>query len=122
MASRYAPLCQWGESATKFTMNVSMKTSCFRSRTPMSEVVDRASPIEALPLAALFIVPAYSWVKFGSYAKTCYGKSFYSGFLLILEPQGKHEYYSLTKNEEPTHFLQPPAIDKKAKSNAKKYM
>ena len=38
-----------------------------------------------------------SLVNFGSFAKVCHGKSFHSGFLLFLEQQGAHEYYSLTK-------------------------
>ena len=51
-ASRYVLLYEWGESATKFTMNVSIKTSCFRSKIP-SQVVDRVGRIEApRPLAA----------------------------------------------------------------------
>ena len=50
-------LCEWGESATKFTMNVSIKTSCFRStRLLLSQVVDREGRIEAPPpLAAAFM-------------------------------------------------------------------
>ena len=36
------------------------------------------------------------WVNFGFFAKACHGKSFCSGFLLFLEQQGTHEYYSLT--------------------------
>ena len=47
-------------------------------------------------------LPAYRWVNFGSFAKTCHGKSFYSGFLLFLEQQGENEYYSLTINQERT--------------------
>ena len=47
-------------------------------------------------------VPAYRWVNFGSFAKVCHGKSFYSGFLLFLEQHRAHNYYSLTKNQERT--------------------
>ena len=32
----------------------------------------------------------------------CHSKFIYSGFLLFLEQQGAHEYYSLTKNQERT--------------------
>ena len=42
------------------------------------------------------------WINFGSFAKACHGKSFYSGFLLFLEQQRAHKYYSLTKNQERT--------------------
>ena len=42
------------------------------------------------------------WINFGSCAKACNGKSFYSGFLLFLEQQRAHKYYSLTKNQERT--------------------
>ena len=39
------------------------------------------------------------WVNFWVIlAKACHSKFFYSGFLLFLEQQGAHEYYSLTKN------------------------
>ena len=50
-ASRYVLLCEWGESATKFTMNVSIKTSCFRSRTPTESSCRQSSlgRIEAPP-------------------------------------------------------------------------
>ena len=41
-------------------------------------------------------------INFGSFAKACHIKSFYSAFLLFLEQQGAHEYYSLTKNQERT--------------------
>ena len=42
------------------------------------------------------------WVTFGSFAKACHTKSFYSGFLLFLEHQRAHKYYSLTENQERT--------------------
>ena len=42
-ASRYVLLWEWGESATKFTMNVSNKTSCFRSKIPTTESSFRQS-------------------------------------------------------------------------------
>ena len=56
-AFRYVLLCEWAESATKFTMNVNIKTSCFRSaRLLLSQVVDRVGRIEVpLPLAAAFM-------------------------------------------------------------------
>ena len=42
------------------------------------------------------------WINFGSFAKACHGKSFYSVFLFFLEQQWAHKYYSLTKNQERT--------------------
>ena len=42
------------------------------------------------------------WIYFGSFAKACRGKSFYSRFLLFLEHQRAHKYYSLTKNQKRT--------------------
>ena len=70
---------------------------------PLSQVVDRAGRIEVpLPLAAAFM---YMYRFTGgsiSFAKARYGKSFYSGFLLFLEQQRPHKYYSLTKNQERT--------------------
>ena len=62
--------------------------------------VDRVAP--PLVAAYAFIVPAYRWVNFGSFAKACPGKFFFSAFLLFLEQQGAHEYCSLTKNQELT--------------------
>ena len=106
-ASRYVLLFEWGESATKFTMNVSIdiKTSCFRSKTPNESScrqsrLDRSS--SAFRVCVHVHVPAYRWVNFGSFAKACHGKSFYSGFLLFREQQRAHKYYSLTKNQERT--------------------
>ena len=43
-AARYVLLCLWGESATKFTMNVSIKTSCFRSKTPPESSCRQSRP------------------------------------------------------------------------------
>ena len=62
------------------------------------------------------------WINFEFFAKACHGKSFYSGFLLFLEQQRAHKYYSLTKIRSVPHFLQPPAIDKEPESNAKMYV
>ena len=42
------------------------------------------------------------WVNSRSLAKACPRKFFYSGFLLFLEQQGAHEFYSLTKDQERT--------------------
>ena len=44
-ASRYVLLCEWGESATKFTMNVSIKTYCFRSKTPTESSCRQSRPV-----------------------------------------------------------------------------
>ena len=104
-ASRYVLLCEWGESATKFTINVSIKTSCFRSKTPTESSCRQSRPDRSSSSSRGCVhvhVPAYGWVNFGSFPKACHGKSFYSGFLLFLEQQGEHEYYSLTKNQERT--------------------
>ena len=120
----YVLLCEWGESATKFTMNVSIKMSCFRSKTP-TESSCRRSRLNRSSSASRGCVhvhvPAYRWVNFGSFAKACHGKSIYSGFLLFLEQQGAHTYCSLTKDQERT-TLQPPVIDKEPESNAKMYV
>ena len=102
-AFRYVLLCEWGESATKFTMNVSIKTSCFRSKTPTESSCRLSRPDRSSSASRGCVhvhVPAYRWVNFGSFAKACHGKSFYSGFLLLLEQPGEYKYYSLTKNQE----------------------
>ena len=104
-ASRYVLLCEWGESATKFTMNMSIKTPCFRSKTPTESSCRQSRPDQSSSASRGFVhvhVPAYMWVNFGSFAKACHGKSFYSGFLLFLEQQRAHKFYSLTKNQERT--------------------
>ena len=124
-APRYVLLCKWGESATKFTMNVSIKTSCFRSKTPTESSCRQSRPDRSSSASRGCVhvhVHAYRWVNFGSFAKACHGISFYSGFLLFLEQQRAHEYCCLTKMKSVSHFLQPPAIDKKPESNAQMYV
>ena len=106
-ASWYVLLCEWGESATKFTMNVSIKRYCFRSKTPTESSCRQSRPDRSSSASRGCVhvhVPAYRWVNFGSFAKACHGKSFYSGFLLFLEQQWAHKYYSLTKNQERTRL------------------
>ena len=57
---------------------------------------------QAGPLTHSHPQPA-KWVNFRSFAKACHGKFFYSGFLLFLEQQGVHEYYSFTKKSGAYH-------------------
>ena len=124
-APRYVLLCEWGESATKFTINVSIKTSCFRSKTPTESSCRQSRPDRSSSASCGCVhvhVLAYRWVNFGSFRKACHSKSFYSGFLLFLEQQREHKYYSFTKIRSVPHFLQPPAIDKEPESNAKMYV
>ena len=86
-------------------MNVSIKTSCFRSKTPTESSCRQSRPDRSSSASRGCVhvhVPAYRWVNFGSFAKACHGKSLYSGFLLFLEQQRAHKYYSLTKNQERT--------------------
>ena len=105
LASRYVLLCEWGESATKFTSMWASRRLASEARFLPSQVVDRVGRIVPPPLAAAFIymyrlTGGSIW---GSFAKACHGKCFYSaGFLIFLEQQGEHEYYSLTKNQERT--------------------
>ena len=42
------------------------------------------------------------WGNFGSFAKVSHGKFFYSCFLLFLEQQRAHRYYSLKKDQQRT--------------------
>ena len=120
---RYVLLCKWGESATtKLTVNVSIKTR-FRSKTPSESSCRQSRPDRSSSASRGCVhVPAYhsKWVNFGSFAKACHDKFFYSGFLFFLEQQGAHEYYSLTKKSGV--YLQPAAIDKEPKSNTKIYV
>ena len=87
-ASRYLLLCEWGESATKFTMNVSFKTSCFRSKIPTESSCRQSRPDRSSSASCGCIhvrVPAYRWVNFGSLRKratvspftqaSCYSRS-----------------------------------------------
>ena len=126
-ASRYVLLCEWGESATKFTMNVSIKTSCFRSNTSTESSCrqsrpDRSSSASRGCVHAHVYVPAYRWVNFGSFAKACHGKSFYSGFLFFLVQQRAHKYYSLTKNQERTTLPSTTSDRQRARVKRKKYV
>ena len=102
LASQNVLLCEWGRVLPRY---VSIKTFCFRSKTPTESSCRQSRPDRSSSASrgcAHVHVPAYLWVNFGSFAKACHGKSFYSGFLLFLEQQGKHEYNSLTKNQERT--------------------
>ena len=89
----------------KFTMNVSINTSCFRSKTPTESSCRQSRPDRSSSASRICVhvhVQAYRWVNFGSFAKACHGKYFYSGFLLFLEQQRAHKFYSLTKYQECT--------------------
>ena len=119
--TRYVLLCEWGESATKFTMNVSIKTSCFRSKTPTESSCRQSRPDRSSSASRGCVhvhVPAYRWVNFRSCAKACHGKSFYSGFLLFLEQLRAHKYYSLTKNQERTTL--PSATSDRQRARVKR--
>ena len=81
------------------------ETSCFRSKTPTESSCRQSRPDRSSSASRGCVhvhVPAYRWVNFGSFAKACNGKSFYSGFLFFLEQQRTHKYYSLTKNQQRT--------------------
>ena len=81
------------------------ETSCFRSKTPTESSCRQSRPDHCSSASRGCVhahVPAYGWVNFGSFAKACHGKSFYSGFLFFLEQPRAHKYYSLTKNQERT--------------------
>ena len=121
--SRYVLLCEWGESATKFTMNVSIKlTSCFRSKTPTESSCRQSRPDRSSSASRGCVhvpVPANRWVNFGSCAKACHGKSFYSGFLFFLEQQGEHDYYSLTKNQSRATLLSTTSDRQRARVKRK---
>ena len=121
-ACRYVLLCEWGESATKFTMNVSIKTSCFRSKTPTESSCRQSRPDRGSSASRGCVhvhVPAYRWVIFGSFAKACHGKSFYSGFLFFLEQQGANEYCSLTNNQERTTLPSTTSVRQRARVKRK---
>ena len=104
-ASRYVLLREGGGGTTKFTTNVSSKTSFFRSKTPTESSCRQRKPDRSSSASRGGVhvhVPAYRLVSFGSFAKACDGKSFHSGFLLFLEQQRAHGYYSLTNQEGTT--------------------
>ena len=60
--------------------------------------------------------------QFRVFAKACNGKFFHKGFLLFLEQQGAHEYYSLTKDQERTTLPSTTSDRQKPDSNAKMYV
>ena len=62
-------------------------------------------------------------INFGSFAKACHGKSFYSGFLFFPGAATGTQVLQFDKKiRSVPHFLQPPAIDKEPESNAKMYV
>ena len=128
-ASRYVLLCEWWESkfnSAKLTMNVSIKTSCFRSKTHPESNCRQSRPDRrsSASRGRGYVQACYCrWVNFESFAKACHGKFFYSGFLLFLEQQQPHKNYRLTKKSGAYHTsFNHQRIDKKPASNAKMYV
>ena len=126
---RYVLLCEWGKSSTKLTMNLSIKTSCFQSKTHtvLSQVVDGVGQGEAPPpltAAFMYMHRHCRWVNFGYFAKACRRKFMCSGFLLFMEQQGAHKYYSLTKKSGACHisFNHQRSAKTPGESNAKMYV
>ena len=77
---------------------------------------------QAGPLTGYSHAQPAKWISFGSFAKACHGKSFYSGFLLFLEKQGKHKYYSLTKKSGVYHTSLDHQRSTKSPSQTQKCM
>ena len=84
-ASRYVLLCEWGPRGRecyhlKFTKNVSIKTSCFRSKTPTDSSCRQSRPYRGSSASPGCVHRSCTctgrWVNFGSFAKACHGKSF----------------------------------------------
>ena len=124
-ASRYVLLCEWGESGTKFTMSVTFKTSCFRSKTPTESSCrqsrsDRRPP----PLAAAFMyMYGLQVAQFWVYCESVPRQILLLGLPVITgAARGTRVLQFDKKIRSVPHFLQPPAIDKKPESNAKMYV
>ena len=96
------PLCEWGENASNFTIE---------------KLPDRSSSASC---GCVHVhVPAYRWVNFGSFAKACHSKFFYSGFLFFLEQQRAHPYDILTKNQERTTLPSTTSDQQRARVKCK---
>ena len=125
-ASRYVLLCERGESATKFAMNVSIKTPCFRSKTPTESSCRQSRPDRSSSASRGCIhvhVPAYRWVNFGSFGESVPLQILLLELLVIPgAARGTRVQQFDKKIKSVPHFLQPPAIDKEPESNAKMYV
>ena len=116
-------LCEWGESATKFTMNVSIKTSCFRStRLLLSQVVDREGRIEAPPpfaAAFMYIFRLTGGSISGLLRKRATANPFTQASCYSRSSKGNTSTIVKQKIRSVPHFFQPPAIGIEPESNAK---
>ena len=70
----------------KLTMNVSIKTSCFRSKTPTESSCRQSRPDRSSSASRGCVhvhVPAYRWVNFGSFAESVPRQVLILGLLVI---------------------------------------
>ena len=106
-------------------MNVSIKTSCFRSKTPNESSCRQRRPDRSSSASRGCVhvhVPAYRWVNFGSFAKHATASPFNRASCYSWSSNGHTSTTVWQKIRSVPHFLQPPAIDKEPESNAKMYV
>ena len=124
-AFRYVLLCCLRESAAKFTMNVSIKTSRFRSKTPTESSCRQTRPDRSSSASCGCVhvhVPAYRWVNFGSLRKRATANHLTRTSCHSWSSKGNTSTTVWQKIRSVPPFLQPPAIDKEPESNAKMYV
>ena len=120
-ASQYVLLCEWGESATKFTMNVSIRTSCFRSKTPTESSCRQSRPDRSSSASrgCVYVhVPAGGSIS-GLLRKRATANPFTRVSCYFWSSKGNSSTTVWQRIRSVPHFLQPPAIDVEPESNAK---
>ena len=103
------------------------KVKAWHRRRRVGSQIERASQLSLAKTTCAGLAPHWlhshaqpaKGINFGSFAKACHGKSFYSGFLLFPEQQRAHKYYSLTKNQERTTLPSTTSDRQKARVKRK---
>ena len=125
-ASRYVLLCncELGESVTKFTTNVSIKTSCFRSKTPTeSSCLPESGPDRSsFASRGCVRVCTCTGLQVGQFRVFCESVPRQILLLGLLVIPGAARGTRVLKIRSVPHFLQPPASDKEPESNRKAYV
>ena len=105
-------------------MNVSIKTSCFRSKTPPESSCRQSRPDRSSASRGLhaFMYMYRLTGASGSFAKACHGESFTRASCSSWNSNGHTSTTVWQKIRSVPHFLQPPAIDKKPESKRKMYV
>ena len=125
-ASRYVLLCERGESAAKFTMNVSINTSWFRSKTPTEPSCRQSRPDRSSSASPGCVSYTCTGLQVGQFHVFCESvprqNSFTRASCYSWSSKGNTSTTLWQKKiRSVPHFLKPPAIDNEPDSNAKMY-